>query len=165
MKLIYAGTFDPPTLGHADLIQRAAKLAGSDGELAIVISRNIEKKTVFTEEERLTMLLKLCAGYANIRVTAQSGMIAPYAEEQGYDALVRGLRNMQDFGYESNMAYYNHFLGQNLDTIFLIAKPEYREISSSGVRELIRFGVDFRGLLPEAIRDYAWNVIQNRRDE
>ena len=148
-KALYSGSFDPLTMGHMDIIERAAKLYD---ELTIGIIVNPSKKAMFTLEEREEMLKEVLKDYDNVNVDHFSGLLADYVNRSGFDVVVRGLRNTTDFDYEMQMAQMNDRLFNDAtETVFLMADPRYSFISSSVVREVSSLGGSIEGLVPEEI--------------
>ncbi len=149
-KALYSGSFDPLTMGHMDIIERAAKLYD---ELTIGIIVNPSKQAMFTLEEREEMLKEVLKDYDNVNVDHFSGLLADYVNRSGFDVVVRGLRNTTDFDYEMQMAQVNDRLfNDSTETVFLMADPQYSFISSSVVREVSSLGGNIEGLVPEEIR-------------
>lgn len=147
MLCLFPGSFDPPTLGHKDMILRSAKLCD---KLIILLLNNCKKKYLYPVEKRMEMLEHITAGIENIEIRAFDGMLVDFAAEVGADAVIRGIRNEQDYAYERDMAYYNRELG-NVETIFLPSKMSLAAGSSSGVREVLLFGKSAEGFVPEEI--------------
>ena len=147
MLCLFPGSFDPPTLGHKDMILRSAKLCD---KLIILLLNNCKKKYLYPVEKRMEMLERITAGMDNIEIRAFDGMLVDFAAEVGADAVIRGIRNEQDYAYERDMAYYNRELG-NVETIFLPSKMALAAGSSSGVREVLLFGKSAEGFVPEEI--------------
>ena len=148
-KALYSGSFDPLTMGHMDIIERAAKLYD---ELTIGIIVNPSKKAMFTLEEREEMLKEVLKDYDNVNVDHFSGLLADYVNRSGFDVVVRGLRNTTDFDYEMQMAQVNDRLfNDSTETVFMMADPRYSFISSSVVREVSSLGGNIEGLVPEEI--------------
>ena len=145
---IYPGSFDPITIGHVDIIERAAKLCDT---LHVVVMRNIHKKGFFEEEERLELIRAACAHIPNVKVCAFEGLLVDCARTLEAQAVVRGLRSTTDFEYELNMAQLNHRLCPQVETIFMMTAPEHACVSSSALRELAAFGADVSGLAPQAV--------------
>ncbi|MEN6364454.1 MAG: pantetheine-phosphate adenylyltransferase [Rectinema sp.] len=142
-KAVFAGTFDPPTLGHLDIVRRSARIFGG---LCVLVGDNSVKKGVFSIDERLSLLHTLCAGIEGVTIDRWDGLIAEYARREGYDILVRGVRDMRDIEYERVMASMNARLEEGLETVFIFTDPRYADISSSAVRELA-----YRGRMPDGI--------------
>ncbi|MBQ3322418.1 MAG: pantetheine-phosphate adenylyltransferase [Firmicutes bacterium] len=148
-KALYSGSFDPLTMGHLDIIERAAKLYD---ELTIGIIGNPSKQAMFTLEEREEMLKEVLKDYDNVNVDHFSGLLADYVNRSGFDVVVRGLRNTTDFDYEMQMAQVNDRLfNDSTETVFLMADPRYSFISSSVVRDVSSLGGNIEGLVPEEI--------------
>lgn len=152
-KVLYAGSFDPITNGHLDLISRAAKL----GDLLIVgVLDNHAKTPFFTTEERVDMIKKATEHIANnIEVDNFSGLLADYVKRNNIDVVVRGLRATMDFEYEIQMAQMNARLYNNdVETIFLMTSPDYSFVSSSIVKEVFMLNGDIKGLVPDKVLEY-----------
>lgn len=138
MKALFAGSFDPFTVGHSDIVERALQLFDS---LVIGIGFNEHKPGEWTVSQRLTAIKSLYASNPRIRVEAYSGLTSVFAKEVGADVLLRGIRTVQDFEYERNLADINREVF-NIDTTFLVSNPKLAFISSSMVRELLHNGFD-----------------------
>ena len=145
---IYAGTFDPVTNGHLDMIERASKLFD---ELHVTLSVNINKKTMFTLEERIELLKQATSHLDNVIIDCNDSLTVEYAREIGATALVRGLRATNDFEYELQMAYANQFLDPNLETVFLMTRLNNTFISSSTVKEIHFHHHDVSELVPPCV--------------
>lgn len=151
MKVCYPGTFDPITAGHLDIIERASN---KFDEVIVLIMQNPRKKCMFTAEERKYMIEK-CIKSDNIKVEIGTGLTVEYAKQLGASAIIRGIRAVTDYEYELQQATANMKLESSIETLFLIAKPEYSFLSSSVVKEIAMNGGNTDGLLPEEISDYA----------
>jgi pantetheine-phosphate adenylyltransferase len=149
-KAIFPGSFDPPTLGHAEIVGRATALFD---EVIIAIGTNSAKSTFFTLEERLAMLRLIFEHMPSVRVVAYEGLTVDFAKTEGALFLLRGLRTGQDLDYERPIALINRHMNAQLETIFLITSGAHSHISSTLVREVIRYGRDAAGLVPDAILD------------
>lgn len=134
---LYAGSFDPPTLGHLDLIHRAAKIF--DG-LIVGVACNEQKVGLFTADERVEMIEEMTAGMSNISVSKFYGLTVEYARSQGAIALIRGLRVISDFEFELSMAINNQKLNPEVDTVCLMPSEPYLFLSSRQVKEIVHFG-------------------------
>lgn len=149
---IFPGSFDPPTMGHMDLIQRAAKITD---HLIIAVLRNSQKNPLFSVEERIE-LLDRCIRKENlnkrIAIEAFDGMLADYAREKRCQVIIRGLRNTADFEYEQQIAAVNKRLNPDLETFFLGTSPEYSYLSATAVKELAMYKKDLTGYVPEEIQ-------------
>jgi len=146
---LYPGSFDPPTLGHVDLIERAARLFD---RVIVAVMINPAKKPMFSTEERVALLQDCVAGLDNVSVCAGSGLTLELARELGADVLLRGLRGEGDAGMEAQLAAANRQVG-DIDTVALFTAPQYGFISSSIVRDVLRHGASPAGLVPRAIED------------
>lgn len=141
------GSFDPVTLGHLDVFERAA---AQFDELVIAVLVNPNKRGMFTPEERIAMIEEACAHLPNVRVEAGSGLVVDFAKERGFTAIVKGLRTGTDFEYELQMAQMNkHIAG--VDTFFVATTPRYSFVSSSLAKEVATLGGDVSELLPDVV--------------
>ena len=147
---IYPGSFDPLTLGHADVIRRAAALFD---EVIVAVMHNPNKRGCFPVEERLALIRKATADMPAVRVDAWDGLLVDYVRKSGACAVVRGLRAMSDFESEMVMAQVNAQLLPDMETVFLMTKPEHACISSSVVREAASFGADIATFVPAQIAE------------
>ncbi|MCQ2589694.1 MAG: pantetheine-phosphate adenylyltransferase [Treponema sp.] len=150
IKAVFAGSFDPPTNGHLDIIKRASNLFES---VDVVISVNPEKKYMFSHEERLEMISELIKDYKNVTVNVYSGLIVNYAKNVGAKVLVRGVRSSNDFAYEADMALMNQNLNPDIETIFLQSKEEFTIVKSSSIKQLAMFGGDISRMVPKNVED------------
>jgi pantetheine-phosphate adenylyltransferase len=147
-RAIYPGSFDPPTNGHLDVIERAAKCFG---ELLVAIVVNPQKRSpMFSLDERVDMLKKCIAGVANARVEHFRGLLADYVKAAQADVIVKGLRVVSDFESEMSTAMMNRSLS-GVDTLFLMSDQKYSFVSSSLVKEVFFLGGDVGSLVPEAV--------------
>ncbi|WP_455056812.1 pantetheine-phosphate adenylyltransferase [Jutongia sp.] len=148
---VFPGSFDPVTTGHVDLIRRASRMFD---RLVVGVLVNSAKQPLFSREERVAMLREITADQDNIEVCSFEGLLVDFVKEQNADAIVRGLRTPGDFEYELPLAQANHKLSVQADTVFLASSPEYSYISSSAVRELLRYQADISGYVPETVLRY-----------
>lgn len=144
-QAIYAGTFDPITHGHLDIIQRASRLFE---RLTIAVAQNPSKQPLFSLTERVSLVEQACANLANVRVIGFSGLLVELAKQEGADCLVRGLRGADDIEYEIQLAQLNHKLSEQLETLFLPPAVEWRYLSSTMVREIHKHGGDVTPFVP-----------------
>lgn len=144
-KALYPGTFDPPTNGHVDLIQRGAKLFE---HLTVAILNNPVKNPLFTVEERAEMLKEVSAALPNVSVATFDGMMVEFARIQGATAVLRGIRAISDYEHEFQMALMNRRLAPEIETVFLQPAGRYSFVSSRMVKEVFGFGGDVTGLVP-----------------
>lgn len=145
---VYSGTFDPITLGHVDVIARAAGLCDT---LVVAVSKAHSKKTLFGLAARMDLAQRALENIANVRVQAFDGLIVEFCAEQGAQTIVRGIRNATDFDYEAQMAAMNRKLRPEIDTVFLLPSPQVQCISSTLVREISKLGGDVRGLVSPVV--------------
>lgn len=145
---IYAGSFDPPTHGHLDLVERASKLFP---QVIVAVGVNSLRTTLFSVEERLELLTEICTPFSNVRVESFSGLLVDYGKRVGARVIVRGLRVGTDFEYELQIAHANADLRPELDTVFLPTRTNYGFISASLVREIASHGGDVNRYAPEAV--------------
>ena len=149
---VYPGTFDPITLGHSDIIRRGAKLVD---RLIIGVTTNPSKDPMFLPEERMAMVEREVAalGLGNVDVVGFNALLMKFAEKQGANVIVRGLRAVADFEYEFQMAGMNQQLNPNIETVFLMADVSLQPIASKLVKEIALFGGDISRFVSPAVRD------------
>ena len=145
---LYPGSFDPPTLGHEDLIRRAAALAD---QLIVAVVVNPNKQPLFSAAERVGLLADAVGDLPNVTINRFEGLVVDYARTLGATILVRGVRSVGDFEAEQQMAQMNRHLHPGLDTVFLAPSPGLGHLSSSLVREIARLGGDVIGLVPAGV--------------
>jgi pantetheine-phosphate adenylyltransferase len=145
---IYPGSFDPPTNGHLDLIQRGSKIFE---ELVVAILRNPEKSPMFSLGERLEMLRELTADLKNVRIDTFDGLMVEYAKSIDAMCILRGIRAISDYEYELQMALMNRKLEPTLETVFMMPADKYSYVSSRLVREVAQAGGPVKGLVPEVV--------------
>lgn len=146
-KAIFPGTFDPFTIGHHSLVKRSLELVD---EIVIAIGINDSKKTYFTVDRRVEMIQSLYKGNSRISVAAYDSLTVDFAKEQGATFIVRGIRSVNDFEYEKTIADMNRKIS-GIETFVLFTEPELTHISSTIVRELLRYGHDVSQFIPEGI--------------
>ncbi len=147
-KAVYPGSFDPITLGHLDVIRRAAR---ATDKLIIGILRNTKKKPLFSLEERKRMIEDCVSDIENVTVKVFDGMTVDFARENDANIIVRGLRAVSDFEYEMQMAQTNHTIDPRVDTIFFTTSLEYAFLSSTIVKEVGYYGKDVSHYVPEPV--------------
>ncbi len=145
VKAIYPGTFDPPTNGHLDLIERGSKIFD---HLVVAILRNSAKDPLFTVEERAEMLKEITAGIDNVSVATFNGLMVEFARQQGASAVLRGIRAISDYEFEFQMALMNRRLAPEIETVFLQPAGRFSFVSSRLVKEVVSLDGDVTGLLP-----------------
>lgn len=141
------GSFDPPTLGHLDVIGR---VAGLFDQVTVAVLINPDKRGLFTVPERLDLLRAVTAAWPNVSVDSFHGLLVDYCSAAGIGAIVKGLRAVSDFEYELQMAQMNHGL-TGVDTLFLPTSPAYSYVSSSLVKQVAAYGGDVSRLLPDVV--------------
>jgi pantetheine-phosphate adenylyltransferase len=144
-RAIYAGSFDPVTNGHLDVLARAARIFD---EVVIAVACNSDKNGLFTPDERVTLLRAVSAGLPNVRVTQFNGLLVEFARRESACAIIRGLRAVSDFEFEFQMALMNRHLAPALETMFLMPKEEYSYVSSRLVKEVAKLGGDVSSFVP-----------------
>ena len=145
---IYPGSFDPITKGHLNISQRAAKICD---RLIVCVMVNVDKRPMFTSEERVDMIRRVTQGLDNVTVDSSSALLAEYAQQNNVNVVVKGLRAATDFEKEFQMALINHKMNPNLDSMFLTSEHQFMYLSSSVVKELGSHGADLSDFLPEEI--------------
>lgn len=147
---IYAGTFDPITLGHLDVVQRAAKVVD---KLILAVAVSSRKQPLFTLEERMELARASVKDIGNVEVDSFDGLLVDYARSRGVRLLIRGLRAFSDFEFEFQMALTNRKLAPDIETLFLMPNEDYSYISSSTVREVAQYGGRVADFVPPPVRD------------
>ncbi len=145
---VYPGSFDPPTNGHLDLIERGSKIFE---ELVVAILRNSEKTPMFTVAERLEMLRELTTDLENVRLDTFDGLMVEFAKSIDAKCVLRGIRAISDYEYELQMALMNRKLEPTLETVFMMPADKYSYVSSRLVREVAQAGGPVRGLVPDVV--------------
>jgi pantetheine-phosphate adenylyltransferase len=144
-RAVYAGSFDPVTLGHLDIIKRSSLIFD---EIIVGVLHNSAKSPLFSVEERVNMLEEATADIRNCRIQSFSGLLVDFAREMNTNVIVRGLRAVSDFEYELQIAQSNRVVAQDVDTVFLTTNMEYAYLSSSTVKEYAKYGVDVSRFVP-----------------
>lgn len=162
-KVIYAGTFDPITHGHLDIIQRAASLFD---RLIVAVAHNPSKNPLLSLPQRVELVQKSTAHLTNVEVLGFSGLLADFAREQGAVSLIRGIRGSDDIDYEIQLAQLNHKLSGSLETLFFPPAVQWRYLSSTMVREIFRHNGDITPFVPAAVSEWITlsvedNFLQN----
>ncbi|MCI8991348.1 MAG: pantetheine-phosphate adenylyltransferase [Eubacterium sp.] len=156
---IYAGSFDPVTYGHLDIIERSSKVVD---ELVVSVLKNSAKNPLFSVSERVSMLEEVTSHLANVRIDSFDGMLVDYAKKINATVLVRGLRAVTDFEYELQIAQTNHIVNPGVDTIFFSTSLEYSYLSSTIVKEVASYGGDISKFVPEQLRKRVYEKYQER---
>jgi pantetheine-phosphate adenylyltransferase len=145
---VYPGSFDPPTNGHLDLIERGSKIFD---QLIVAILRNAEKSPLFSLSERRLMLESMTEDFKNVQVDTFDGLTVEYAATVKASAVLRGIRAISDYEYELQMALMNRKLQPDLETVFMMPAEQYSYLSSRLVREIAQLGGSIKGLVPEMV--------------
>jgi pantetheine-phosphate adenylyltransferase len=152
---VFPGSFDPITLGHIDLVNRSLPLFD---KIVIAIGENSQKRTLFTLEQRMDWINEVFIDDPKVEVSHFTGLTVNFCKSINSNFLLRGLRNASDFDYEKTISQLNHIIGDNLETVFLISKPEFSHISSTIVREIIKGKGDVSQFVPTKISDQLKNL-------
>ena len=148
--MVCPGSYDPVTLGHLDIISRAA--AVFDNVIVAVVNQPVRKKqTLFTAEQRVAFIRDEVQTLENVEVESFANLIVDFAKEKGAHAIVKGLRAISDFEYEFEMNQLNRKMAPDIESIYLMSSPQYSFLSSSGVKEIAMFGGDLTDLVPPAV--------------
>jgi pantetheine-phosphate adenylyltransferase len=147
---VYPGSFDPVTLGHVDLIERASKMFP---RLVVTVLNNPDKHSLFNVQQRMDMLSRACAHLPNVTVDSFCGLLVDYMRSIDAEIVLRGLRAVTDFENEFQMAQVNRQIAPEIETLFLMTSPNYAYISSSAVRQIAMFGGDISTLVPQCIME------------
>jgi pantetheine-phosphate adenylyltransferase len=134
---IYPGSFDPPTNGHLDIVERSSRLFD---RVVVAVGRNLAKKTVFDADERVALMREACKRWSNVETRAFEGLQVDFAKECGAAFIIRGIRALSDFEFEFEMGTMNRALAPGIEMVYLMTAPEYLFVSASRVKELVAFG-------------------------
>ncbi len=160
---LYPGSFDPITLGHLNIVRRAAAVFD---RVVVCVMKNSEKSPMFTIEERMELARKVTARFANVEVATTDMLLAEYAKQFDGAVIVKGLRALSDFDYEFQIALINKKMNPQLETMFLTASEKYTYLSSSVVKEMARYGADLSDFVPmEIIGDVIERTNSLRRQK
>jgi pantetheine-phosphate adenylyltransferase len=142
---IYPGSFDPPTNGHLDIVERSSRLFD---KVVIGVGRNLTKKTVFDADERVALMREACKKYPNVEVRSFDGLQVEFAKQSGAAFIIRGIRALSDFEFEFEMGNMNRRLAPDIEMVYLMTAPDYLFLSASRVKELVAFGAPVDSLVP-----------------
>jgi pantetheine-phosphate adenylyltransferase len=156
---IYPGSFDPPTLGHLDVIERASKLFD---RLIVAVGANSAKQPFLSLDQRKSALTESVAHLKNVSIEHFDGLLIDYVASRGARSIVRGLRATSDFEYEFQMAMVNRRLNSEIDSVFLMTQWEYSYLSSSVVREVAQLGGDFHEMVPTAVASVLEQAVKEK---
>ena len=154
---VYPGSFDPITLGHLNIIKRAAAVFD---KVYICVMINSGKSPLFTREERIELIARTVRHFPNVEVDTSEDLVVKYAREKGAKVIVKGLRAVSDFDREFQMAMANKKIDPSIDTFFLTSSEKYTYLSSTVVKEMAKYGADIRGFVPREIVEDVINKSQ-----
>jgi len=149
-KAVFPGSFDPPTLGHINIIERASAIFE---EVAVVVAENRQKKYLFTAQERLTIMEKLVESCKNVRCYIWDSLVVDFMKRENIRLLVRGVRGMEDFSYEFELSMMNKALFPHIETLFMTTDPKYIVLRSSSIKEIASFHGDVSPMVPPLVVD------------
>ncbi len=147
---VFPGSFDPPTYGHLNVIQRASALFD---KIDVLVSVNPGKSSLFSAEERVSLLKEMTKGLKNVEVHSCDTLVVEYARKIGAKALLRGIRNAADFSYEFDLALVNRSLNDGVETVFIPTEPKFFSVRSSAIKELAGFGGDLSKMVPPVVEE------------
>ena len=159
-KAIYPGSFDPLTLGHLDIIERSARIVD---ELVVGVLNNSAKNSLFSLDERVSMIKEMTDSMPNVTVTSFNGLLVDYMREIDATIIVRGLRAVTDFEYELQIAQTNHVENPEVETIFLTTSLQYSYLSSTIVKEFASYGGDLSKFVPARFIDRIYDKYQIKK--
>ncbi|MDR1787618.1 MAG: pantetheine-phosphate adenylyltransferase [Treponema sp.] len=149
-KAVLPGSFDPATLGHINIIERASSLFDA---LIVIVAENRQKRYLFSAEERLAMMRELTRPWGNVSVVLWDSLIVDYMKQEGIPVLVRGVRGVDDFSYEFELSMMNKSLYPHIETLFMVTDPKYFVLRSSSIKELASFHGDVSAMVPGLVSD------------
>ncbi|WLR53599.1 pantetheine-phosphate adenylyltransferase [Mesobacillus subterraneus] len=156
------GSFDPVTLGHLDIITRAAKVFD---ELYVVVLNNSSKQPLFSVEERIELIEKVTKSIPNVKVDSFQGLLVDYAESVKADAIIRGLRAVSDFEYEMQITSMNRVLSDKIETFFIMTNNQYSFLSSSIVKEVAKYDGNISELVPPEVEEALLEKFHNEKEK
>ena len=159
-KAIYPGSFDPMTLGHLDIIERASNIVD---ELVVGVLNNSAKNSLFSLDERVSMIKEMTKDLPNVSVTSFDGLLVEHMKQIGATIIVRGLRAVTDFEYELQIAQTNHAVNPKIDTIFLTTSLQYAYLSSTITKEVASYGGDISKFVPKELVDRVYSKFNIKR--
>ncbi|MDR1986099.1 MAG: pantetheine-phosphate adenylyltransferase [Treponema sp.] len=150
LKAVFPGSFDPPTLGHLNIIERASSLFD---ELVVVVAENPQKKYLFSAEERVTLLQELAGPQKNVSLFIWNSLIVEFMRQQDIHIIIRGVRGTDDFSYEFEISMINKALDTTIETLFMPTDPRYFVLRASAVKELAFFRGDVSSMVPPLVEE------------
>jgi len=158
-RAVYPGSFDPITLGHLNIIRRAAKVFD---ELLVCVMVNAEKDPLFDLEERVELIRRTVARFPNVSVESSGDLLIKYMKARNVNIIIKGLRAVSDFDWEFQVALVNNKLDSSVETLFMPSSEKYTYLSSSVVKEMARYGADLRTFVPMEIIDDVLNKVESK---
>ena len=149
-KAVFPGSFDPPTLGHLNIVERVADIFD---EVVVIIAENRQKKYLFTANERLEIMQEMLKGRKNVRCLIWDSLIVEFMKKEDIRLLIRGVRGMEDFSYEFELSMMNKALEPKIETLFITTDPKYIVLRSSSIKELASFHGDISLMVPPIVVD------------
>jgi pantetheine-phosphate adenylyltransferase len=160
-KAVYPGTFDPLTIGHLDLIKRAARIVD---ELHIVVADNYKKVPTFTTDERIEMIKLVTEDIDNVVVSSTNDLVVRYAKDHGIELMIRGLRNIQDYENEYALYQFNRNINRRIETLILFPSSKNHFVSSSAIKELVVHHADISPYVPREIIKIVQDKLKPKQD-
>jgi pantetheine-phosphate adenylyltransferase len=157
---VYPGSFDPITLGHLNIIKRAARIFD---KVYVCVMKNSDKSPLFTREERVELIKRTVKHLSNVEVEMADGLLVDYAKSKGSNVIVKGLRAVSDFDWEFQMALANRKIDPAIDTLFMAASEKYTFLSSTVVKEMAKYGADLRDFVPRELIDDVVKKMESKR--
>lgn len=148
IKVLFPGSFDPPTLGHLDIIKRCSALFDS---VTVLVAEHEQKTNMFSVKKRVELIKEMIEGFSNVSVDYYDGLVVKYAQHNDINILIRGIRNNIDYNYESELAEANKLVSSSIETLFLKSSNDLVNVKSSLVKELYGYSVDISSLVPECV--------------
>jgi pantetheine-phosphate adenylyltransferase len=148
VSAVFPGTFDPPTYGHLNIIERSASIFE---KIYVVVAVNSQKKTLFSVEERVGLMSDLVRSFTNVSVTSTDSLVVKFAKERGARVLIRGVRSVPDFSYEFDLSILNKALDPGIETFFIPTDPKYFVLRSSAIKEMAAFKGDLSNMVPPLV--------------
>ena len=154
LKAVFPGSFDPPTLGHLNIIERASSVFD---ELVVLVADNRQKKYLFTVEERLEMMREIVRFKGNVKCASWDSLVVDFMKKENIKLLIRGIRGMDDFSHEFELSMMNKALYPHTETLFMTTEPRYIVLRSSSIKELASFHGDVSQMVPLVVAEALKN--------
>jgi len=160
--VVFPGSFDPLTLGHVNIVQRGLKIFNS---VIVAVATNISKKSLFNEEERVSLLKEVFRKMPRVKVDTFEGLLVNYLKRIGASVILKGLRIGEDFEYERQMALANKSLEKGIETVFMMSDPKYLYFSSSLIKEIVMLGGSVRTMVPAAVERKLREKLRDKKED